>query len=441
MLGRMAVAHRPSAPPRLRLPATVQTALGLYWPEQYLVWVVRRYRERRVVGMRANFLGRFFTISDPDAVKDVFTADRHVACAGQANSEILGASVGASSVLCLDGDEHLRVRRLLLPPFHGEAVKRYAAVVDDVTAAEVATWPVGEEVETLERMRAITLEVILRAVVGVRDPERLARLRALLPRVLGTHPFAVVAEARYPRIGRTRLARRLPWIRAREEAVALLREEVRAHPTDGDDVLALLLSERDGVGLSDDEVTDQLLTLLIAGHETTAAALAWAFERLVRTPAALARLQDEVRTGDGEAYLSAVVDETLRLRPPLEAAWRRLARPAPVAGYTLPAGSLLSVSIRAAQRGEAFPAPREFRPERFVEGSAPPYTLIAFGGGTRRCLGASFAVMEMKRVLATVLSRVELRAPAGGRTAERQSRARFATVPARGGRVHVYRKL
>lgn len=429
-----------AAPPRLRGPATLQTLAGLVLPEAFPAWLLRRYAGHRCIGMRLLFIGETFVVSDPGMAKEVFTGDRDVLRAGEANRRVIGLTTGPQSVLLLDGDRHLAMRRLLLPPFHGEAVRAYRELVERIARDDVERWPLDRPFSTLPRMKAFTLEVILRSVIGVRDRARLERLRAVLPRVLGVNAFVVVAEGKYPGLTAGRIAERLPWVRARLEATRLLHDEIAAHradPEGRDDVLALLMAARDehGRGLDDAALHDQLITLLLAGHETTAAALAWAFELLVRHPQALGRLEQEVLAGEGDAYLSAVVNETLRLRPPLEAAWRKLSEPLEAGGYTLPAGATVALPPRGVgRRDDAWEDPYEFRPERMLGKSPLPYTLIPFGGGPRRCLGASLALMEMKTVLRVALERFRLNSPPGRR--ERQSRMNsFTTVPSRGGRV------
>jgi cytochrome P450 len=287
-------------------------------------------------------------------------------------------------------------------------------------------------------MQAIAIEVILAIVLGVSDRARRDRLRALLPQVLETNPITVLLEGRRPWLAKGVLGRVRPSIRARREAERLLLEEIeehRADPARSDDILAMLIATRDenGKGLSDAELLDQLMTLLLAGHETTATSLAWCFERILRHPAALARLRVEL-ADDQTVYLDAVIKETMRTRPVVEAVWRVLTKPLTLGDYRLPAGTVVAPVIRAVGRA-THSDPAEFRPERFLEEEdAPRYSLIPFGGGTRRCLGASFATMEMKIVLRTVLERLDLRAvdPAP----EKVSRSRrFTTSPARGARV------
>jgi cytochrome P450 len=288
-------------------------------------------------------------------------------------------------------------------------------------------------------MQAITLEVILHAVIGVRDERRLARLRTLLPRVAGANLFAFWAEGAMPRLAENVLGSRLPWIAARREADGLLYEEIAAHradPEGREDILAMLIAAPgvDGAPLTDEELRDQVMTLLVAGHETTSTTLAWCFERLPRHPGCLRRLEDEIARDAGDAYLDAVVNETLRTRPVIDQAVRTLTSPEEIGGYILPAGTTVAASILGVQLSEAYENPEEFRPERFLYQPPPPYALIPFGGGVRRCVGASFAVMEIKTILRATLERVRLRT-----TSHRPERPvrwrRFTVTPSRGGRV------
>ncbi len=423
-------------PPGPRLPAAVQTLLALLATERYTDWCLRRYGG--TVTLRIAGLGEFVSLSEPAAIRELFTGDRDVLLAGEANRVV---GINDTSVIVADGERHLRLRRLLLPPFHGEAVRRQAAIVRELALADVEQWPIGRPFAVHERMQRITLEVILRAVIGVRDAHRAARLRRELPAVLGVGLMALFAENAAPRVFATRPVQRLPWLRARRAVNALLAKEVAAHradPEDRDDVLAMLLATRDehGDALSDLEVRDQLLTLLLAGHETSATALAWCFERLVRHPDVLTRLRAEIDGTGGDAYLGAVVDETLRVRPVIDQVNRRLARPLHIAGHRLPAGTLVGASIIGAHRSDAFPDPQRFRPERFLEDNVPRYAHIPFGGGARRCIGASFARMEMTTILRAVLERVEL-APSSAPGERAVRHRRFTVTPGRGGRVVV----
>jgi cytochrome P450 len=430
-------------PPGPRWPRALQTA----WYALRPTTVLRRCRARYgdAFTLRTYGLGDIVFLADPAAVKQVFTGDRDVLHAGEANAA-MEPVLGPHSLLLLDGERHLRERKLLLPPFHGEAVRAYARRVEEIAALEVASWPVGKPFAVRPRMQAITLEVILRAVIGVRDPERLARLRALLPRLLDFSVTDMWTVWIFPRVMDTFLGRRHKAIRVQPEVDRLLLEEIADHrlsPKGRDDVLALLVAARDDDGepLSDRALRDHVVTLLLAGHETTTTALAWACERLVRHPDALARVTDEARTAEGaDEYMNAVVDETLRVRPIIWGVWRRLTATTAIAGHRLPAGTTVEPSISLLHESGAFDDAGEFRPERFLDAEAPPrYTFIPFGGGQRRCIGAAFATMEMRAVLRTVLRNVDL---ATTNARPEQPRVHHVTlVPSRGGRVVVGRRL
>jgi len=430
---------RGGLPPGPGFPMPVQTLLAIFFTERFTGYCLRHFDS--LVTLRVAGLGTVVSVFDPELIKTVFTGDPGQWLAGQANARFLEAPAGASSVLVLDGEEHLRMRRLLLPSFHGDAVRAHADLISALTAAEVERWPIGQPFAVHPRMQAITLEVILQAVIGVREVRRLARLRALLPRVAGANLFAFWAEGAMPGLAESALGSRLPWIAARREADRLLFEEIAAHradPEGREDILALLIAAggEDGAPLSDEELRDQVMTLLVAGHETTSTTLAWCFERLQRHPHCLERLQEEIASDAGDAYLDAVVNETLRTRPVIDQAVRTLTRPTEIGGYVLPAGTTVAASILGVQLSEAYESPEEFRPERFLDRPPPPYTLIPFGGGVRRCVGASFAVMEIKTILHTTLERVRLRAT--NRKPERPVRwRRFTVTPRRGGRVRI----
>jgi cytochrome P450 family 135 len=432
--------REPSLPPGPRWPKLVQTVLWTTQPVALYRYCQRRYGD--LYTLRPIALGEIVVVADPEAIREVFTGDRDVLRAGEANA-IMGPMVGRHSLLLLDGEHHLRDRRMLLGPFHGDAVRSYRERVAAIAAEEVARWPVGEAFAIRPRMQAIALEVILRAVIGVSDERRLERLRTLLARLTQVGALEMWLTWTKPRLVDNPLVRRLSTLRLLPEVDRLLYEEIAAHRAgragsiQREDVLAQLIAARDeqGRGLSDEELRDHLITLLIAGHETTTTALAWCFERVLRHPAALARLEAEVAGGESETYLDAVVNETLRVRPVVDAVWRRLAAPVQVAGRLLPAGATVMPSIVLVQRSRAFADHDAFRPERFLEGGSAPYTFIPFGGGPRRCIGASFATMEMKTVIATVLRAVQLRAPTA--RSERIKVHHITLVPARGGRVVV----
>jgi cytochrome P450 len=429
---------RPGLPPGPRLPRLVQTALWASYPG-----ALSRYCQRRIgetFTLRPLGIGDVVVVTRPEAIKEVFTGDREVFRAGEANA-VMGPMVGANSLLLLDGERHLRHRKLLTAPFHGDSVRAYGERIGAIAAAEVERWPVGREFPIRPRMQAITLEVILRTVIGVSDERRMERLRALLRKLTRVGIVEMWIVWAYPKLIERRLVRRLSTLRLLGEVDRLLYEEIAAHRADAaiarDDVLTLLLAARDeqGQGLSDEELRDHLITLLIAGHETTTTALAWCFERLLRHPAALARVEAEIAGGEEETYLDAVISETLRVRPVIDAVWRKLSAPTEVAGWMLPAGATVMPSIVLVQSSRAFADADAFRPERFLEEGAPPYTFIPFGGGSRRCIGASFATMEMRTIVRTVLERVQLRAPSA--KAERTKVHHITLVPARGGRVIV----
>jgi len=352
-------------------------------------------------------------VADPDAIRTLFTGDQSDLRAGEANS-FMEPVLGPHSVLVLDGAEHLRQRKLLLPPFQGSRVAAFRDVIRDVAEREVASWRAGDRLVLRERMRSLTFEVICRAVFGVTQPERVERLRERLGAVIDSSPlFMIMPAARAdlgPRSPGGRFARRL------RAADAALYEEIARRRGEADleqrsDVLSLLLGARDehGEAMTDAELRDELFTMLGAGHETTATGLAFAFELLLRNPAVLARLRAELRAGEDDAYLDAVVKETLRLRPVIDGAERTLTVPRTVAGWELPAGVKVYPAIVLVHlREDLYPRAQEFRPERFLEEGAESYSWLPFGGGIRRCIGAALAQAEMAEVLRVAISRVEL---------------------------------
>jgi cytochrome P450 len=371
----------------------------------------RRYGDVFTVPLLVFGVGVY--VADPEAIRALFTGDQSDLRAGEANAP-LSPVLGPRSVLVLDGPEHLRHRRLLLPPFQGSAVAAFRAVIRDVAAAEVARWRPGDRLVLRERMRALTFEVIARAVFGVTAPERIARLRGALVSLLDLTPLFLLPEPL-----RRDLGRFSPWGRFRRRlaaADALIHEEIARRRADPDldaraDVLSLLLRARDedGRALTDDELRDELMTLLLAGHETTATGLAFAFDLLGRHPEALARLRDELAAGDDDRYLDAVVSETLRLRPVIDGSERTLTRPRVVAGHELPAGIRVYPAIAIVHhRDDLYPQAAAFRPERFLDGRTDAYTWLPFGGGIRRCVGAALAQAEMAEVIRAVVTRAEL---------------------------------
>jgi cytochrome P450 len=314
----------------------------------------------------------------------------------------------------LDGSEHLRQRRLLLPPFQGSRVAEFREIIRDVAEREVSNWRGGERLVLRERMRTLTFEVICRAVFGVTEPARVERLRAALGAVIDSGPIFMFRAARLdlgPLSPGGRFTRRL------RAADALLYEEIanRRHEPDLEersDVLSLLLRARDDAGrpMTDAELRDELFTLLSAGHDTTATGLTFAFDLLLRNPATLARLREEIAAGESDAYLDATVKETLRLRPVIDAAERTLTVPRTVAGWDLPAGVKVYPGIALVHlREDLYHRAQEFRPERFIDDGAESYSWLPFGGGIRRCIGAALAQAEMAEVLRVFVPAIQLR--------------------------------
>ncbi len=431
-----AAASLPAGP---RMPAIAQTLAWALAP----TWLMDRC---------ARTLGETFTLrfwpsglalvllGERDAVKTVFTAPAEVAPSGARYSPVTPV-VGASSVLVLTGAEHMRQRKLLLPPFHGERMREYEQVMEQATRKDMASWPLGRAVAMQQHTRAITLEVILRAVFGVQD-ERMGPLRAAIGDLFAPTQLLRVLRAALTGPSTTRPAGAVG--RALDRLDALLYEEIARRREQRElasraDILSLLLGARDedGEPMSDGELRDELVTLLLAGHETTATSVAWALERLVRHPAVLARVQAEIDEG-GEEYLMAVVHETLRVRPVVPIVVRVLTSELEVAGHRLPAGTRVVPSIYLTNRNErTYEHPDEFRPERFLESQPETFSWIPFGGGIRRCIGASFALLEMKVLLRTMLAELEPRVPGGlrARRDERIRRRAITLVPARGASV------
>jgi cytochrome P450 len=388
--------------------------------------------------------GRVLVVTvDPAAVKQVFTGDPALLHAGEANI-VLAPLLGQRSVLLLDGPEHLRQRKLMLPPFHGERMRLYARAMEEAAEWHIAGWPRAREFAVLPSMQAITLDVIMRVVFGVDDEAGRERLAAPLRRQLDVVANRLQVLMLMLTSNGGQPGTRGPWARiaaARREADELIYAQIRARRGDPrvserTDVFSLLLAARDedGQPLTDAELRDELMTLLVAGHETTATAMAWTLERIVRHPEVLARLQDDPDDGD---YLDAVIKETLRLRPVVPAVARKLLVPMEFGGWQLPAGVHIAPSIYLLhRRPDLYPDPLSFKPERFLGVTPGTYEWIPFGGGIRRCLGASFALVEMKVVLSTILKSVRLK-PAPGSEGESVTRRAVTFAPARSGRIAV----
>lgn len=352
-------------------------------------------------------------ISDPVAIKALYTERGHGLPPGR--DIILKPILGARSLLLQEGADHLARRKLMLPAFHGERMRSYGPIMEEIIDAEIDSWPLGEEFKIHPRMQAITLEIILRVVFGVAEGPRLERLRVVLTNVLEetASPFSQLIGLATRRFGG-----RGPWAKFEaqlDEVDELLYAEIADRRAEGegeerDDILSVLMEARfeDGGEMSDTDLRDQLMTLLLAGHETTATALAWTFDLLLRHPAPMMRLRDSLEAGEDD-YLRATISESLRLRPVVPLAGRRLNKELSVDGLTLPAGTDVTPAIWLTHtRADVYPEPFAFRPERFLEDAPDTYAWIPFGGGIRRCIGASFAEFEMRVALREVLTRCEL---------------------------------
>jgi len=426
-------------PPGPRLPQWVQLIVFMRYWAQFVTACRRRYG--KVFTIRAAMAPPMVYVSDPAEIKKVFAGDPSIFHAGEANA-MLGGLLGDTSVLVIDDDVHRERRRLMLPPFHRDAVARQAGLMAEIAATNIAGWSVGRPFAVAPKMSEITLEVILRTVIGASDPARLAALRAVMPKLLNVGLWASFAIAR-PELQRRRLWRAL---RDRmQEADRLLYAEIaerRADPNlaERTDVLAMLVraTEEDGRALSDRELRDQLMTLLVAGHDTTATGLSWTLERLTRHPTILDKAVQAADAEDsaGDEYLDAVAKETLRIRPVVFDVGRVLKEPVELAGYQLPAGVMVVPAIGLVHSdSQVYPDAERFDPDRMVGANLSPTTWFPFGGGNRRCLGATFAMVEMRVVLREVLRRVELATTMA--PSETQRVKHVIMVPRNGGRIRV----
>src|SRR5271165_1493215 len=417
VVGGAGAGARRGLPPGPRAPAIVQTLVWAVAPTWLMDRCARRIGSTFTVTFAPSGI-KLVMVSDPEAVRAVFMAPAEVAPSGAGASPVAPV-MGPSSVVVLTGPEHMRQRKLLLPPFHGERMREYEDVIVEATRKDMASWPLGRPMRLQERTRKITLEVILRAVFGVQD-ERMGPLRSAIGDLLRpTHTLAMLRFA----LRRPTGERPTGAIgQALERLDGLIYEEIGRRREHGEldgrtDILSLLLQARDeaGGGMTDDELRDELVTLLLAGHETTATSVAWAVERLVRHPAKLRRLMAEIDGGEkaGDAYMTAVVNETLRVRPVVPLVVRLLQQELQVGEHSLPAGTRVVPAIYLANRNpRVYDDPGEFRPERFLDSGPETFSWIPFGGGIRRCIGASFAMQEMKLILRTVLSELEPSMPA-----------------------------
>jgi len=404
-------------PPGPRMPAMLQT-LGVWSrPTAFLENARRRYGTPftvRVIGQRPIVM-----FSDPEEIKQIFTAPPEVLHPGE-GARLLEPVVGPNSVILLDEAPHLEQRKLLLPAFHGERMQALSGLMEELTLRELDGWPVETPVALHPRLQRLTLEIILRAVFGLEQGSRLDSLRDVLTRILafGESPLSLLP---LPPPSLKRFTPAAALERANQEADALiyeLIEERRAEESDGADILAMLLAaeHEDGSPMTPQEMRDELVTALVAGHETTASQLAWTFERLAREPATVARLRAEADEGGEDEYLVATINEVMRLRPVIPNAEPRLVKqPIQIGARRYEPGVTLFASAYLVHHD-----PYAFEPERFLGKAPGTYTWIPFGGGRRRCLGASFATVEMKIVIRAVLERFALTSE-GRETSRRRS--------------------
>ncbi len=423
-------------PPSPPLPKPIQTAIWSRQARRLLYACQDRYGD--VFTIRVAYEGTWVMLADPAAIKQVFTGDPKVFHAGEGN-QILATVLGQNSILVLDEKPHMSQRKLLLPPFHGTRMQGYEQTMTEIAEREIEGWPTGTPYALRPRMQAMTLEIILRTVFGVREGERMGELRTALREFLDltTNPQLLLPLLL---AGPDRVRRFGPFRRRIERVDELIYREIAERRRAGDveerdDVLSMLVSARheDGSPMSDVEMRDELLTLLVAGHETTATSLAWAVERLTRNPEKLERLRAEVLEGR-EEYLTATIQETLRLRPVISIVLRKLTEPVEIGGYELPAGVSVAPCVYLVHRNpEIYPEPQRFLPERFLDNPPGTYTWIPFGGGVRRCLGASFAQFEMAVVLKELVKRHQIR-PANPKP-ERIFRRAITETPRHNARV------
>jgi cytochrome P450 len=405
-------------PPGPKLPAALQT-VG-FWTRP--TTSVERLRSRYGARVTTRLVGQppFVILSDPEDAKAVLTAPPDVLHPGE-GAVLLEPIVGRHSVILLDEAPHLEQRKLLLPAFHGDRIARLTELMEQLTDRELDSWPLDGDVELHPRLQALTLEIILRAVFGVDEGPRLDRLREWAPELMsfGDSPTSMLPFLQNERVGRFR---RFKAIREKVDRELFdLMDERRADPGDRDDILGMLLAatHTDGSPMTNDEIRDELLTSLVAGHETTASSLAFAFTEIARAPAIAERL-----AGGDPAYLEATINETLRRRPVLpNPEPRKVMKPFETGGWTYPPGVVLIVSAYLIHHDASiYPEPYAFRPERFLDTKPGTYTWLPFGGGRRRCIGAAFALLEMRVVL-------------------RQAFARFAVAPAQQGPAGVRRRM
>jgi cytochrome P450 len=423
-----------SLPPGPRWPALLQTVALMRFRHTFVPAMHRRYGDVFTVRLVPGG-SQLVLFTRPEHAKEIFAGDPEVFHAGKGNA-ILGPVMGEHSLLLQDSAAHKRARRLLMPAFNGSALRRYADLVARLAAEEVDRWTPGVPFRSLDRMNALTLEIILQVVFGVSDEARLARLRPLVNRTVDVSPVVLLGWG-YPFLQRFG-----PWRATVEDQRALDEEmyaeiaERRASPDTASrsDVLSRLLTLTDEDGLSDHELRDQLVTLLLAGHETTATALSWALYELGRDPVQLGTARAAADADDDGGHLEAVLKESMRLHPVIPMVARHLMAPVTLAGWELPAGVNVGPSILVNHaRADSHRDPGSFDPRRFLDGEVAPHTWIPFGGGVRRCIGAGFSLMEGVAVLREVLRRYDVTLPEG--PADFPRVRNITSVPRHGARI------
>ena len=407
-------------PPGPEAPSALQAIRWIRNPFGMMVRYQARYGDAFTMRLPMAPAG-VVVVADPDVVKEVFALDSDEGHAGKA-AAILKPFVGQHSLLVLDGAEHKRQRKMMLPAFHGERMHAYGRSMIDLAHDSIDRWPVGRPFPVHRPMQQVTLQVIIRTVFGIGEGPRFAELAHVLTRTLDAGAWPALL---FPFMQRD-LGRFSPWGRFLHyagRASDILRGEIRAGREQGTagrtDVLAMMLDARDEAGraMSEDEIHDELITLLSAGHETTATALAWALRWILPDSELVARLRGEIATADGDPQriaklelLDATVKESLRLQPVIPLVARVLQRPMRLGPLDLPAGAPVAPSIYLVHhRASLYPDPYRFRPERFLAFKPSPSEWLPFGGGLRKCIGAAFAIYEMKMVLAAMLPRVDAR--------------------------------
>jgi cytochrome P450 len=427
-------------PPGPRLPILLQ---GIAWWNRPTAWMERcraRYGKRFTIRLPGQ--PPFVMISEPEQLKQLFTAPPDVLHPGE-GARIIEPIVGSYSVILLDEKPHMEQRKLMLPAFHGDKMAALTGLMEELAEREVASWPAGSPVELHPHFQALTLEIILRAVFGLDAGARLDALRERMRELLEFGSSVVSVNPRFQRtfFGRGPYARLLKVRAIADELIFEQIAEGRSSGERGDDILSMLLDARheDGSEMSREEIRDELLTALVAGHETTASSLGFAFERLSRYPAVLSRLHEELDSGNGDAYLTAVIQEVLRQRPVLPQAEPRLVKqPVTIGDWEYPPGVVLAASAWLVHHDpDIYPEPFAFRPERFLDEQPGTYTWIPFGGGRRRCLGASFAMLEMKVVMRAALAQFTIE-PA--QELERTRRRSITITPRNGARMVLRRR-